>query len=262
MHKEFRKLLDKATGASELVIAINLDIRDFTSFSTTVDSLQSALYFKKCSFFKPTGDGLFIIVPFTEDNFIEVATCTIEDCLNLMEDFGSIIEGDNLINFEVPTKIGIGLSRGSACRLQSEDKILDYSGKVLNLASRLMNLARPEGIVFDSNFGIDFFPNQLKNKFHKENDIFIRGLAAQPFDIYCKEVSISEIYKRPPEEISWAKVEDKKTLKQFKEFNRFYYHLAEQPLDQNQIKIRIAFPKIVKGRIRKGYENVIDFKDF
>jgi len=84
-----------------------------------------------------------------------VAQSTIDTCYLIINEFECFCEHDPMINFDVPDKIGIGLSRGTACRLISDDKILDYSGDTLNLATKLMDFARPEGIVFDAKFGFD-----------------------------------------------------------------------------------------------------------
>jgi len=211
MHREFRKLLEKATGASELVVAVNVDIRGFSSFSKTVDSLQAALfikrvymklideYFSNQSFFKPTGDGLLIIIPYNEENLDEVLNETIISCLKVVVDFSSFCSSDPLINFNVPGKVGIGLSRGSACRLFSEDKTLDYSGSVLNIASRLMDLARPKGIVFDANLGIELLPDKVLTLFEKD-DAFIKGVSeGEPIDIYrTKNIRIPPLNKKAP----------------------------------------------------------------
>ena len=50
-----------------------------------------------------------------------------------------------MITFELPPDIGIGVARGSATRISTQDGILDYSGRPLNLAARLVNFARPRG---------------------------------------------------------------------------------------------------------------------
>ena len=54
----------------------------------------------------------------------------------------------------------IGISRGTVCRLVSKGKTLDYSGRVVNLASRLMDDARPSGVVFDASVGIDLLSEE------------------------------------------------------------------------------------------------------
>jgi hypothetical protein len=70
-----RKLLNKGVSfTSEFVIAVNADIRGFTSFNETSDSKEAALFISKVykkliseyfpkNFFKLTGDGLLVVVP-------------------------------------------------------------------------------------------------------------------------------------------------------------------------------------------------------
>ena len=277
MHREFRELLEKATGFSEFVVAINVDIRGFSPFSKTVESPEVAMfikrvymklideYFSNASFFKPTGDGLLIIIPYTEENVDKVVNKTIMTCSHVLIDFGSFCVNDPMINFEVPRKVGIGLSRGSACRLISGDKILDYSGKVLNLASRLMDLARPRGIVFDANFGIELLPEKIIKHFAKES-VYIKGIAErESIDIYYTKAytRISQLNKQPIEEIKWERVEDTRTLKQIRDFGpTFIYDLSSKPVDPDQIKVKITHPGVVRGRKRAGILTTFSFSNF
>jgi|Deesub1362A_J573_1020465.scaffolds.fasta_scaffold06372_4 class 3 adenylate cyclase len=277
MHREFRKLLKKAIGFSEFVVVVNLDIRGFSSFSKTVESSEVAVfikrvymklideYFSDASFFKPTGDGLLIIIPYGEEVLDEVVINTIRICFQILVDFGSLCANDPMINFEVPRKVGIGLSRGSACRIQSGNKILDYSGKVLNLASRLMDLARPSGIVFDANFGIELFPDELIKLFAKES-VYIKGIAErEPIDIYYTKdyTRISPMNKHPVEEVKWKRMEDTKTLKQIKDFGpRFIYFLPSKPVDSDQIKVKITHQGVVRGRKRDEIKTSFYFDNF
>jgi class 3 adenylate cyclase len=276
MHREFRELLEKATGFSEFVVAINVDIRGFSPFSKTVESPEVAMfikrvymklideYFSNASFFKPTGDGLLIIIPYTEENLDEVVINSIKTCLQVLVDFGSFCSNDPMINFDVPGKVGIGLSRGSACRLLSEDKTLDYSGSVLNLASRLMDLARPRGIVFDANFGIELLPDELIDLFAKES-VYIKGIAdREPIDIYYYKdyTNISPQSKQPIEEVKWKVVEDTRKLRQIKESNRFFSTLTSKPMDSDRIKVRITHPKVVRGKKREDLISMFYFKNF
>lgn len=165
MHRRFRQLLPNARGVSEFVIAAFLDIRSFSRFSMEVESPETAEYVKRvyiaaldnyfpnATFFKPTGDGLMIIIPFTEPSLREVANDAVAQSLRLVNDFSALVAGDPMINFDTPQRAGVGLSRGAACRLISGRQTLDYSGRVLNTAARLTNLARPAGVVFDASFG-------------------------------------------------------------------------------------------------------------
>jgi hypothetical protein len=77
MHRTLKRLLADAAGESQWVVAINLDIRGFSSRMSANPS-ETALYLKKVyarildsyftnlSFFKPTGDGLLVVIPFEE----------------------------------------------------------------------------------------------------------------------------------------------------------------------------------------------------
>lgn len=277
MHREFRKLLEKAKGCSEHVVAVNVDIRGFSSFSKTVESSDVAMfikrvykklidkYFPNASFYKPAGDGLLIIVPYTEKSLKQLVTRCVRACFRVLKDFGSFCAKDPMINFEVPKKVGIGLSRGSACCLVSDGKILDYSGRALNLASRLMDLARPSGIVFDANFNIALLPNDLKRLFKKET-VYIKGIAElKAMEIYCTKdyTRISQLSKQPIEEIKWNTKKDTLTLKKIRDFEPlFVYELPSKPLDSNKIKVKIDHPAVVRGRHKKGIWTSFSFPHF
>jgi len=277
MHRMFRKLLENATGVSEFIIAINIDIRGFSSFSKRVESPDVAMFIKKvymklidnyfpnASFFKPTGDGLLIIIPYSEENLEDIARQTIASCLKILTEFGALCSNDPMINFEVPRRVGIGISRGTACRLVSKNKTLDYSGRALNLASRLMDLARPTGIVFDAGFGIELLSDNQIKLFAKDS-VYIKGIAEkEPIDIYyTKELTrISPLNKHPLKKIKWNTITDTKTLKQIKDFGpRFAYDLPTEPMDPDNIKVKIEHPGVVRGRRRKEIVAMFDFPNF
>lgn len=260
MHRQFRKLLENATGISQYIVAINLDIRGFTPFCQTVDSVEVATYiakvymkiiddyFSNVSFYKPTGDGLLLVIGYDEESLKEIVNSTVKSCLKLLEDFEDLCKGEAMINFPTPSKIGIGITRGSACCITSEEKILDYSGKVLNLASRLMDIARPSGIVLDSGLGIDLLPHEEKELF-LEDAVYVRGIAEEePITVYyTKEYTlISGIHKYPIKEPKWKKVTHAITLKDFKHFDLFVLPLKYKPLDARQIRIEISFDHVKK----------------
>ena len=258
MHREFLKLLKKATGVSEHVIAINLDIRGFTPFCQSVQPLDVATYvrkvylriindyFKTASYYKPTGDGLIIIIPYTDETLKEAANSTMDSCLALLENFGSLLVGDHMINFPTPQKIGIGLTRGSACCITSDNKTLDYSGRILNLASRLMDLARPSGIVFDSNFGFDLLGEEMKKMF-LEDTVYVRGIAEEKsITVYYtkKYTLIPDVYKQPIREPKWESISHEISVKDFKFFDVFQLPLKHKPLNKERIAIKIEFEEI------------------
>jgi len=277
MHRELKKLLKKATGKSEFAIAVTVDIRDFSSFAGREDSTGVAefikrfylklisKYFPKARYFKPMGDGLLIIYTYTEGTLRKVTNEIFQSCLNLVSEFSSICAGDEMINFDVPDRVGIGISRGSVCCLVSGDKILDYSGRCLNLSARLMDLARPSGIVFDGGFGLDILSDELKGQFEKDN-VFVKGIAEiHPIEIYyAKEHTMLPLrLKRPLKEIEWETINDTKTLKQIKSVKgKFLYLLRNKPLDPNSIAVKVEYQKVLKGKKVSDMTSIFPFSDF
>ena len=254
MHRDFKRLLRNARGESEFVIALNIDIRGFSEFSMTVDSSETAIYvkrvyaeiieqfFPKSKFFKPTGDGLLVIEGFTERTLERRVFETVNACLTLVKEFPNLTSDDRMINFEVPPRLGIGASRGAACRLVSGTKTLDYSGRVLNLASRLMMHARPKGLVFDSAFGPELLTKEMIERFDSDT-VFLKGIAEDtPVTVYySRDVKIDEIARRPLSEIVWLKNDRQFTLRQIKDPHPTpYWELRNPPTtDPSQIQVKV-----------------------
>lgn len=277
MHRTIRKLLDDATGVSEFIIALNVDIRGFSSFSKEIESPDAAMfikrvyisiidnYFADASFFKPTGDGLLITVPYDEKELKPIARRTISSCGKLLSDFGSLTTNDPMINFEVPRRIGIGISRGTACRLTAKGKTIDYSGRVLNLASRLMDLARPSGIVFDRDFGIELLTDSQTKTFANEA-VYLKGIAErEPVEIwYLKgQTQISPLSKQPIDAPRWHVDKYTLSLRRIRESSaRFRYNLATEPLDPSQIRVKVTHPAALRGRKVSGRATYFDFPNF
>ena len=277
MHTEFRQLLGGAIGASEFVLAANIDIRGFSSFSRRVESPETAMflkrvygriiedYFADASFFKPTGDGLLIIVPYSEDNLQDVLPQTVDKCIEIVDQFGSFCSGDPMINFEVPKLIGIGLSRGAACRLTSNARTLDYSGRSLNMASRLMDFARPRGVVFDNLFGIELLPAPVREMFDQDH-VYIRGLAEdEPEPIwFTKEwTTISPISKQPIEAAEWVSLDYDWTLRGIRESApKLIYDLEDAPLEPDNIQVTVNHPAVFRGKKLEGQVSLHFMRDF
>lgn len=272
MHEEFRRLLDNATGVSQHVIAIVIDIRGFTLFCNTVDSLQVATYIKKvymkiidtyfsdASFYKPTGDGLLVVVPYDEESLGQVIDKTVESCVKLLEDFAKLCDDEPMVNFETPKNIGIGIAGGSACCLTSEEKVLDYSGKLLNLASRLMDIARPSGIVFDSKFGLNLLSKDKRDLF-LEDRVYLRGIAEQePMAVYYTRnyTLIPNFFKRPIKEPRWVSVENTVSFKDMKKFpSKFYiFALKDKPIDVEKIEFEAIF-EFVSEETGKIFDRIL-----
>ncbi len=225
MHRQFRELLTEAQGVSEHVIALNLDIRGFSAFSKTVESPDVATfirhvymrlldeYFPNAAFFKPTGDGLLVLISYDKNNIGEVAVDVVRSCVAAVAEFPDLCRGNPMVNFEVPRHIGIGVARGTACKLATDGTTLDYSGRVLNLASRLMDLARPAGIVIDNDYGIDLLPDDLEKLFEPAT-VYLKGIAEEQGQGVMvhhtrEETIIPALHLEPLSETRWNSVTSK-----------------------------------------------------
>jgi hypothetical protein len=277
MHKVFSDNLKDAYGESKFVIAVNVDVRGFSTFSKQVESAESALYIKKIfihlikeyffdsTFFTSTGDGLLVVFDVTEENLKQISRQVIQKSLNIVKNFSSICRNEKMINFKVPEKCGIGISRGPATCLKTESLILSYSGDALNTASRLMDCARPTGVVFDIKFGTTFLAPRTKELFQK-NMIYLKGVSeSDPMEIWStKELTIiSQNLKEPISNIKWESIIDKKKFKRIKQLNgKFSYRLEYKPINKDEISVAIIYPSIKQGNVLKGYSTRKEFKSF
>jgi class 3 adenylate cyclase len=247
---------------AEYVVVLVIDVRGFSSFSTQVDSADAGMYTKKvyarilddffsdASFFKPTGDGLLITLPYTEETLEETVVGALERSFDLVEAFPTLVSGDKMITFDVPTDVGIGISRGSASCLRSGDRTLDYSGRILNLASRLMGLARPSGVVTDGSFSAELIGDELEFRLTTD-EVYLPGIAeATPVNVrYSWEfTTIPPRAKRAISEYEWKTSTLSRTLKQLEESaGRFLIELAERPVDEREIHVVSRHPRATKS---------------
>jgi class 3 adenylate cyclase len=248
MHREFRELLTDARGVSEFPIAMNIDIRGFSKWSG--DSAQAGLFIKKvyirlidhflsdASFYKATGDGLMAILPVDENDPKAAIRNAVDLAFGIVEAFPTITEGDPMINFPTPEKVGVGLARGPASRLVSGDKTLDYSGGTLNLASRLMDLARPEGVVLDEHFGYDLLVPSIAEKF-ESTKVYIRGISPNVGrEVYFTRdwTTIPESAKHPLDAARWGGGQVELARSEFDELiGEFIVELDSRPKDPGDI---------------------------
>lgn len=271
-----RDLLAEAQGKSEFVIAVVADVRGFSKFSKQHESTDIAMfikrfymrlmddYFSKAGFFKTKGDGLLMTFPYSESNLPEIAKYVINNCLRCLVEFPEICAGDPMINFKTPENIGFGITRGTACCLYAGDEIIDYSGHLLNLASRLMDIARPSGIVIDSNFMHEIIPDDLRESFKKAN-VFVRSISEEkPYSIFYLNdyVRISEALLSPMAEDNWHTIYKKLKMHELAGFGNLSINLPEEPKHGTDIKVVMIYPKMVKKRAVKGYRTHRVFKDF
>jgi len=262
MHNILKKALPDAKGSSEYIVAVVADIRGFSEFSSRRDPPDAAMYIKRvyvqlisryfpgASFYKPTGDGLLITMPCDDATLQVVATATMAGCLRCVEEFPNICQGDRRINFEVPSRIGFGLARGTACCLMSGSLVLDYSGHLLNLTSRLTDLARPSGIVIDGEFGLDLLSEDQQNLFD-EDQVCIRSVAEEvPRMIYIQKdvVEIPAAARQPLRLEQWDTEELEMTVRDWKVMeSRFDLPLPKRLRRPDGILVQMYHPKF-RGR--------------
>lgn len=259
MHKELKELLHSAKGQSRHVVVIFLDVRGFSSFAgmaestDTAEFLKSAYitildeYFPEADFFKPTGDGLVVLYGYDREGLTDAVRTAAGRSIRLVEAFPTICANDPMVNFDVPTHLGIGLSRGAATALTAGDKVLDFSGRPLNLASRLMDLARPSGVVFDSTFGIELLTEEMQARFAQET-AYIKGIAEdKPLTVYCLKgyAEIPEFNKRPMGNFErFTEPEEEIPFKTFEErAPRYRHRLNREPARTDNIEVHLQFPK-------------------
>lgn len=275
--KEYlRTLLEKATGKSEHVIVVNVDVRGFSTFCENVGESANVVlfitevykklldrYFFEFPFVKPTGDGLLMVLPYEKDTLPNLAFTTMKACAAAHNEFGSLCADNKMINFDVPGKIGIGVSRGAVSRIIANDRTLDYSGAVLNRASRLMNLARPSGIVFDAGFDLELLPSELQHVFSKAQ-VWLWGIAESvPIDIYYSMAygtRIPEIFTKRLDVRQWATQKMPRiTVKQLEKLTArkgsggLVYRLRNEPVDSKEIDLSIFLPGRVRREFGVGY---------
>ncbi|HKB52167.1 MAG TPA: hypothetical protein VKC63_12170 [Solirubrobacterales bacterium] len=260
MHREFRKLLHLAEGQSQWVVATFLDVRGFSSFAGIAESTDTAEflksvylrilddYFPNADFFKPTGDGLMILEGYTRETLEERVKAGVETSVRLVKEFPSLCDDDPMVNFDVPAELGVGLARGSATSLTADGKVLDFSGRPLNLAARLMDLARPSGVVFDESLGLELLPDEVREQFTRDT-AYVKGLAEDvPLTVFCMSgyTRIPEYNKSPMNRfIRFTEPEETITFKDLQERGPTYRHpLKRKPAKQDGIEVHVKYPLV------------------
>lgn len=276
MHRLFRKALDDATGISQFVIVVIVDVRGFSAFSKTCESPDVAMFIKRvymkvideyfpfASFYKSTGDGLLLTIPFDEKNLEEMAKKVIASCITCHSEFGTICSGDLMINVEVPQKIGIGVTRGTACCLTSGDIIIDYSGRLLNLTARLTDLARPSGIIIDGAFNINLLDDEQRGIFEEAN-VYLKGIyEKEPTRIYFTPefTAIPEYNKQPIAGEKWQEQLDVKPFGELLKLGVFRYALEKKPASADSVRVKVFHNKMINGEVSQKYRTIHTISEF
>lgn len=273
MHRKLKSLLHAAHGESQFVVAVFLDIRGFSAWMT--DSSRSAIYLKRiytkildeffaeANFFKPTGDGLLVVLDHSEDDVAETIDAAVQRSMDLVEAFPDITKGDLMINFAVPQQLGVGIARGSATRLVSGEETLDYSGEPLNLAARLMDLARPSGVVLDGELGFEVLGPEVAARFQEEM-VYVKGIAeetAMKAYTLTDRVSIPEANRYPINRFKQHFTKDERvTLEELKERSKYLHPLDLDPADRDAIRVYVRFPKVLSdGRKSSAMGSTWDY---
>jgi hypothetical protein len=192
-----------------------------------------------------------LIFVFEPDTLTRTARQVVRVSLKLVREFKGICKNDPMLNFDVPERIGIGIARGAATRLISKDgRILDYSGRPLNLASRLMDIARPEGVVLDQSFRPrELLTKPLVQHFATES-VYLRSVAERtPIQIFYTEgrTEISPLNKRPLDDVQREAFTSEYTVREIEELGRieiWRIDLPSIPLDEDEILVTVEHPAI------------------
>jgi class 3 adenylate cyclase len=257
--------LPDARGDSSLVIAVFVDVRDFTTYFG--ESIESAVFIKKAyqriirdfypnaAFVKSTGDGLMLVYEVEESELSARCNATVSSAISLVGEFPRLLAADPLVNFSTPDRIGIGLARGAACKLVSGDIVLDYSGRTLNLAARLMDLARPQGIVMDGEFGFALLSPEVQARFEPA-DVYLRGISPEkPRHVFSTRgiTIIPNSALRPLKEENWTSVSNSMTTARVREYSSgMIFDLAKKPLaDPKALTVVEYFEKSEAGTRRE-----------
>jgi class 3 adenylate cyclase len=268
-----RKFRD-AEGRSEFVIAVVCDIRNFSGFSVGRQAPEIAMfirkfyekllsvYFTDAVFAKPTGDGLLMAFRYKYDqaDLLVVAESVLKQCQKAIQDYPTMFTDDLMINYPLPERIGFGVARGTAFCLFAGEEVIDYSGQILNLASRLNDLAKPGGVVVDGAFLLGVIPKVLHDEFRME-EVYIRSIAEdEPHKIYCsKDVVISEAAKTPINSHTWEKAERIVPYGQIRKVSSIYsLQMPVEPASKDKCKLKMSWMSLVNPGHMTSIE-VIDF---
>lgn len=276
MHEILKSSLPRAKGSSDHIVVIFLDVRGFSSFAGTAESINAALFlrtvytrilerfFPRVTFFKLTGDGMMIIREYDQDDLVEIVNESIAKSIELVAAFPTLCQGDEMINFPVPQFLGIGIARGAATRLSGETNILDYSGRPLNLAARLMDFARPAGVVFSSeNLGKNIIAKELLNLF-TEDHVYVKGISESvPLSIHYEtsNTQIESSSRLPINKYATRVIELEPTnLETVRTRGDFFNFLPEKPAHIESCKIFFSYPRA--GKNGKKHPTDLSYSDF
>lgn len=152
------------------VLVLCVDMRSYCEFTqTVVDDDTYALqvlgtfyaqvggYFRnpEPSSLKLLGDGALLFWEIPRGDPAGIARRTVDASFGFCSVMRSAYSDFSRFPRGGPGRIGIGIARGLALRLDGPEMAFpDYVGQPVNLASRLTNFARPEGMAVSSSLGL------------------------------------------------------------------------------------------------------------
>jgi hypothetical protein len=149
-----------------------------------------------------------------------------------------------MVNFPVPKKLGVGIARGSATRLISDGGVLDYTGRCLNLAARLMDKARPSGVVFADSHAKQLMTPEIALLFAGDK-VCIRGISEHdPLPILItKDVEIAPSDREPIPEArqTWGD-ESTMSVADVRESSSHAFYLPRPPRSYECVGVHVEYP--------------------
>ena len=141
--------------------------------------------------YKNLGDGVMLVweIPSNTSLIVQgLLMYRIHDVImNIFNNFdeffikSGMIEIDSYSEYVKDLRMGFGLARGHAWKLDFGHHLkFDYAGSIVNLAARLQDQARPEGIVSQYTFSQSLFDQFIKDGYGKIQETDgIKGLSKQ-----------------------------------------------------------------------------------
>jgi len=261
-------LLPEARTESLHVAATFADIRGFSAFAVRGSSFDAAYYlravysailkdrFSDRDYFKLTGDGLMLIhhLPTSTEDWPRVMRSLVERARVLVNDFGQITAHDYAVVPPVPQCLGIGIARGHATRLVSGGITLDYTGPCLNLAARLMDKARPSGVVISDTHCEAMFGDELSEL--TADAVCIRGISDEvPITIFAtRDVVIQQRDREPLTGLRriWSGSEEV-SVADARKYDSYPFYLERQPQSDEVAEVRVAYDEYKNGEVDGNY---------
>jgi class 3 adenylate cyclase len=265
-------LLPTARADNCQVVATFLDVRGFSSYAEIGDTSNVAAYLRSVyttilrdyfpdrSFFKPTGDGLLLIHELVLEKSSEwPATIQglLERSIALVAEFPRLTVSDLAVAPPVPADLGIGMSRGSATKIISGSVILDYTGRPLNRAARLMDKARPRGVAFYDTHPEQVLADSDVASLFRVESVCLRGIAdSEPIQIFVTGNVVIDPRDREPindvQKIFGEKVS--LTVADVRTYDNYPFELPRRPRMVENVGVRVDYERFVDGQSLGWYQ--------